>query len=125
MSILFLIDENLSPLLVGKFEQLGYKAVAVRDIGLRGADDTKIIQWAKEHNAVIITGDMDFGELWYWYYAGLIGIIVLRLHSQSLLGQEKIIDYLERMSVLKDSNLDKALIIASEHHHRIRVNKGK
>lgn len=118
-----LIDENLSPSLVLKLKHLEYQAQAVRDIGLRGAEDTAIVQWAKDNDATIITGDRDFGELWYWYYEGNIGIIILRLTSQSLKAQEKVIDYLHRMNLLKHPHLTKALIISSEHHHRIRISK--
>ena len=117
----FLVDENLSPLLIFKFRQLGYQAVSVREIGLQGKDDSSIAQWAKEHKTIIVTGDRDFGELWYWYYAGKLGVIILRLNSQSLEGQEKILDYLHKTDLFKHPSLSQALIISSEDHHRIRV----
>ena len=48
----FVIDESLSPLLVQKLRYLGYEAVAVREIGLRGAMDIDIVKWAQQRNAV-------------------------------------------------------------------------
>ena len=59
MSTIFLIDENLSPSLIIQLKKLGYNAVAVRDTGLRGAEDQVIVQWAQKNNAIIITCDKD------------------------------------------------------------------
>jgi predicted nuclease of predicted toxin-antitoxin system len=117
---LFLIDECLSPLLINKFINLGYEAKSVGDVGLRGKDDIQIISWAKEKKAIIVTQDLDFGELWYWYYSGEIGIIILRLSSQKLSEQERIIEYLHGQKVLKDFDITHSLIISTKSRHRIR-----
>lgn len=121
MSTIFLIDENLSPSLIIQLKKLGYNAVAVRDTGLRGAEDQVIVQWAQKNNAIIITCDKDLGELWYWYVGEKTGVIVLHPRFQSLKGQEKVIEYLHRTGLLKHPQLFKALIIASDHHHRLRI----
>lgn len=41
---MFLIDENLSPLLAEDLRRFGYKAKAVREVGLMGQSDNKIIK---------------------------------------------------------------------------------
>ena len=123
MSTLFLLDENLSPHLIFKLQELGYKAICVRDVGLVGAEDKMIVEWAQKNHAVILTGDKDFGELWYWYYGGNLGVIVLRLAFPSLEYQGKIMEYLHRKKILKHPDLSKVLIISSDHHHRIRISK--
>ncbi len=81
MKHLFLIDESLSPNLANKIRQLGYSAKSVREIKLKGSDDIKIVEWAIKNNSIIITGDLDFGELWYWRFRMEVGIIVLRIKS--------------------------------------------
>lgn len=43
--------------------ELGVDAVAVRDLGLRGAKDPEIFQRARAANAVVVTKDSDFVEL--------------------------------------------------------------
>src|SRR5260370_41597901 len=40
----------------------GYDAFAVRDIGLREANDAEIWRYAVQHQAAIITKDEDFAE---------------------------------------------------------------
>lgn len=44
----FLIDEALSPFLAGFLQELGYEAVAVREVGLKGKSDREIVAWAKK-----------------------------------------------------------------------------
>lgn len=85
----FLIDENLSPKLTDVLRQLGHIAKHCRELQLIGKTDLEITEWAVKKNVIIITGDREFGELWYWYYSGKLGIIVLCLSSQSLEGQKK------------------------------------
>ena len=63
MKHLFLVDESLSPNLASKLIQLGYSAKPVREIKLKGSDDIKIVEWAIKNNAIIIAGDLDFGEM--------------------------------------------------------------
>lgn len=120
MKQLFLIDESLSPILAIKLRELGYNAKPVREINLKGADDIKIVEWAIKNNAVIIAGDLDFGELWYWHYNGKVGIILLRTKSYKLESQYKIIKFLHDNKVLKDEKIKNSLIISASNRYRIR-----
>jgi len=58
-----LLDENLSerllPLLIERFPH----STHVRLIGLGGARDNAIWQWASQHNLVLVTKDEDFLDL--------------------------------------------------------------
>ena len=89
MKQLFLVDESLSPNLVIRLKELGYIAKSVRDIKLKGADDIDIVKWAIKNNAVIITTDLDFGELWYWNHYSKVGVIILRVKDYNLESQYK------------------------------------
>ena len=117
----FLVDEDLSPILATKLNQLGYKANSVRDIKLKGADDINIVEWSIKNSAVIITGDKDYGELWYWHYHGELGIIVLKLKSYRIEYQYKVIRFLHENNVLKNEKIDRSLIISSLNKYRIRT----
>lgn len=59
------VDAQLSPAIAvwitQNFEQL--EAVAIRDVGLRDAEDTVIYFSAKEANVTVMTKDSDFIEL--------------------------------------------------------------
>lgn len=55
-----LLDENLSPRLVNRLNQLFPGLKHVRDVGLKQADDQQIFNWARENVVAIITTDADF-----------------------------------------------------------------
>lgn len=58
-----LLDENLSerllPLLIERFP----RSTHVRLVGLGGASDSAIWQWASQHDLVLVTKDEDFLDL--------------------------------------------------------------
>lgn len=121
MKQLFLVDESLSPNLAIRLRQLGYNAKSVREIKLKGSNDIKIIEWAIKNNAVIIAGDLDFGELWYWYYNGKVGIIVLRIKSYSIEMQYEVIKFLHNNNVLNKEKIKNSLVITTPNRYRIRI----
>ena len=64
------LDAHLPPKLALWFEyRFGIKAVALRDIGLRDATDMNIFERAKAENAVIMSKDRDFMELYFRFGA--------------------------------------------------------
>lgn len=114
----FVIDESLSPFVADFLHELGFGAVSVRDIGLKGEDDRKIIAWAKKNKRVIVTCDQDFGEIYYLEQRGKIGVIVLRSRLQSSFSYKKILQFLKKELVLEDQSLQYSLIISSENRYR-------
>jgi predicted nuclease of predicted toxin-antitoxin system len=57
------VDMNLSRKLVKLLRDAGYDCLHWQDIGLPGALDPEIFQWAKDNHRVIITRDYDFAWL--------------------------------------------------------------
>ena len=55
-----IVDAQLPPALADWLRSKGHDAVAVRDIGLKEADDRTIWAKAKAERAVIVTKDEDF-----------------------------------------------------------------
>lgn len=56
----FLVDAQLPPALARWLTEAGYEAQAVREIGLREADDSAIWRHAEANGYVIVTKDEDF-----------------------------------------------------------------
>ena len=56
----FPIDQQLPATLARWFDQKGFAAAHVRDLGMRAAADVVIWRYAVEHGAVIVTKDEDF-----------------------------------------------------------------
>lgn len=61
MKLLF--DQNLSSSLVIHLEHLFPGSLHVRDVGLRGADDRAVWEYAKQHGFAVVTKDADFHEM--------------------------------------------------------------
>ena len=58
------VDAHLSPAIATwSSTTLEIEAVALRDLGLRDAEDTEIFQVAKAQRAILMTKDSDFVDL--------------------------------------------------------------
>jgi predicted nuclease of predicted toxin-antitoxin system len=58
----FLVDAQLPPALARFLEAQGHEARAVREVGLREADDTEIWAFAQRDAWILVTKDEDFPE---------------------------------------------------------------
>ena len=57
---MLLLDENLSPRLVGMLDDLFPGSVHVQDVMLGGGDDGAVWRYAKAHGFAIVSKDSDF-----------------------------------------------------------------
>jgi predicted nuclease of predicted toxin-antitoxin system len=116
----FLIDENLSPHLAEYLRSLGYEAVAVREVALKGKPDADLIAWIQKEKAILVTCDLDFGEFFYWQTLGKFGVIILRSKKQKCNSYKKILEFLHTEKILKDKRMSTSLLIASKDKYRLR-----
>ncbi len=54
---------NLSPEWVPYLQEHGFESIHWSAIGAYRAPDTEIMQWARDHDCVVFTHDLDFGIL--------------------------------------------------------------
>ena len=59
--------------------QRGVEASHWREIGLPTAPDAEIMKWARDHGAIVLTHDLDFGTLLFQTRAQLPSVIQLRV----------------------------------------------
>ena len=59
----FLADAGVSPKTVDFLKQLGHEAVHVRTLGLARAADAELIHLARTDSSVVVTFDLDFGDI--------------------------------------------------------------
>jgi predicted nuclease of predicted toxin-antitoxin system len=59
----FLIDMNLSPKWVDVLAQAGIEATHWSVVGPAFASDPEIMAYAKQHDFVVLTNDLDFGSI--------------------------------------------------------------
>ena len=77
----FLADMGISPNTVAFLQGLGHHAVHLHDQGLDRMDDPAILEKARDETRVLLTHDLDFGELIAASGAKLPSIVVSRLRN--------------------------------------------
>ena len=75
----FLIDEDLPRATGELLRGYGYQSSDVRDIGLRGAVDSKIASYARENALCLLTGDFGFADVRNYPPAKYGGIVVIKV----------------------------------------------
>jgi predicted nuclease of predicted toxin-antitoxin system len=58
-----LVDMNLPPQWVEVFQQEGYTSTHWSSVGAGDASDWELMQWARRHEHVVFTHDLDFSAL--------------------------------------------------------------
>lgn len=115
----FLADMGISQSTTEWLHKCGYNTLHLREQNLQRLTDNKIIVKAKQEHRIILTCDLDFGELLAASKEKLPSVIIFRLLNQT---PENINKHLER--VLKNSSLhliNGAVIIVEESRYRIRA----
>jgi predicted nuclease of predicted toxin-antitoxin system len=59
----FLADAGISPKTVEFLKQLGHEATHVRTLGMQRAPDAQVIALARSDGSVVLSFDLDFGDL--------------------------------------------------------------
>ena len=77
----FLADMGISPKTVSFLENLGYQAVHLHQEGLDKLSDAEILQKIRLEGSILLTHDLDFGDLLAASEAELPSIIIFRLRN--------------------------------------------
>ena len=77
----FLADMGISPSVVTVLNSLGFEAVHLRDQGLERLPDPDILTKAREEKRILLTHDLDFGELIAASGERVPSIIIFRLRN--------------------------------------------
>ncbi len=117
--IKFLLDENLSPLTVVYLRQLGFDAIRITDHPGYSRDDEKIAVLARKERRVLVTLDLDFGEIYKFSAVGSYGVWVLRLTDLTVESVNQRLKEFIRSRVF--SSLDpSSLVILEDVRERVR-----
>jgi len=114
----FLLDANISRK-VGSYFSSKYNLDCkhISHYSNQSLSDQEIVEIAKKEKRVIITHDLDFGEIYYLKEQGKIGVLMLRLKNQtSDHVTRKLNDFL---MVDRNINLSQSLIIISDENIRV------
>ena len=78
----FVIDEDMPRSTAKILRTKGYEALDVRDLGLRGKNDDEIFKFAQKEKAVILTGDLGFGNLLHFPVGSHSGIVIAHFPNE-------------------------------------------
>jgi len=119
VTLSFLADENISPESAEHLEALGYPCRSLCREGPRQLSDREIVSLAKREGRVILTHDLDFGQIYYFAEEGQVGILVLRLRHQTVEVVNDVLQRFLRSEALTEQQLQKSLVILAETTYRV------
>jgi predicted nuclease of predicted toxin-antitoxin system len=106
----FVIDEDLPRSTARILREKGFEVYDIRDHGLRGQEDDAILAFAKQQKAVLITGDLGFGNQLRYPASSHEGIIIAHFPNE-FSTPELNAQILNALSVLTEDELKKSLTI--------------
>lgn len=115
----FLLDASLSPETSQFLKNLGYDTKDLISSNLYSISDEKIVKLAIKERRIIITFDLDFGELYHFKFKSKVGIIILRTRDQTVESVHKILKIFLQRKVIEKQKLEKSLIIVDETRFRV------
>ena len=78
----FLADAGISPKTVEFLKQLGHEATHVRTLGMQRAPDAQVIALARTDGSVVLSFDLDFGDLLALGVTDKPSVILFRLADE-------------------------------------------
>lgn len=119
MTLSFLADENISPETADHLETLGCRCHSLRRDGPWQFSDREIVALAKRDGQVILTHDLDFGEIYFSMERGHVGVLVLRLRNQTVEAVNDVLGRFLLSDALDPQQLKHSLVILSETAYRV------
>jgi predicted nuclease of predicted toxin-antitoxin system len=115
----FVIDEDMPRSTVKVLKAKGYEVLDVRDCGLRGKSDDEVFEFAQKEKAVILTGDIGFGNILHFPVGSHSGIVIAHFPNE-ISTFELNNQILKAFADLKEENFKENLIILEPGKIRIR-----
>jgi predicted nuclease of predicted toxin-antitoxin system len=115
----FLIDEDIPRSTAKVLRDRGHKVLDVRDCGLRGEADKEVFKFAQKERAIILTGDLGFGNLLHFPVGRHSGIVVAHFPNE-ISTSELTNQIIKAFDTLAEKDFNKNLIILEPGKIRIR-----
>ncbi len=115
----FLADMGISQTTVEWLNKQGFDAVHVRDKGMHKSSDTEIVKKAIEEERIVLTCDLDFGDIVSASTKKYPSVIILRLENETPSNVNRRLKQVFEES--SDVLLKGAIISVEETRHRVRL----
>lgn len=108
----FLTDENVSPKIVRALREAGHDVFDIKEAGLQGVADNIIIKRARRLKRIIVSEDLDFGNLQRYPLSKHPGTILM--HFQNMQPQLLSKHLLSFLKTTNQNSLTKAIVVLEE-----------
>jgi len=115
----FVIDEDMPRSTAKVLRSKGYEALDARDYGLRGKNDEEVFNFAQKEKAVILTGDLGFGNLLHFPVGSHSGIVIAHFPNE-ISTSELNTQIIKAFDNLTETDFNGSLIIIEPGKIRIR-----
>ena len=113
-----LADAGISPKTVEFLNRQGHSAAHVRNLGLHRAADVQLIERARADRSVILTFDLDFGDVLALTGTAEPSVILLRLSNERA---DAVNDRLAAVLAERSADLETgALVLIEDTRYRVR-----
>lgn len=118
--IKFLLDENLSPLTVKFLKELGFDCVRITDHKDYSRNDKDVAAVAIKEQRILLTTDLDFGEIYHFWSSRSYGVWIMRLTDLTVESvNHRLKQFLKSQAF---AQLDPSgLVILEDRRHRVRL----
>ncbi len=114
----FLADMGVAQRIVDWLRENGHDAVHLREEALGRLPDPAIFQKAYDESRVLLTFDLDFGEILAMSEGMVRSVIIFRLHNTRT---PHVIDRLRKVLADSSTALERgAIVVVEESRHRVR-----
>jgi len=114
----FLADAGVSPDTVAFLTRLGHDAIHVRALEMHRAQDRELVDYARSEGRVIVTFDLDFGDILALGVLDRPSVILLRLSDER---PAEVNGRLATVVAEQDTALEAgALILVEDVRYRVR-----
>lgn len=114
----FLSDMGVSRSTAGTLRQLGHEVIHLREEGLQRLPDDQILELARREERIILTFDLDFGDLLAASGGFLPSVIIFRLHDQTPASVTP--KLLALLAEREQELIAGAIVIVEERRYRLR-----
>lgn len=113
----FLADMGISPRTVAHLRRSGHDVVELRDAGLERLPDTAVLEKARREGRVVLTHDLDFGDLLAASGDALPSVVLFRLPDMT---PGNVNRYLDALLASHAGDLERGSVL-SVTERRVRV----
>jgi predicted nuclease of predicted toxin-antitoxin system len=119
MTIPILVDMNLSPAWVEWFAKQGWPALHWAVLGDPRASDRVVLAWARDHQHILFTHDLDFGAVLASSNVAAPSVIQLRARDVTPNGAGALV--LDALKSCEAQLREGALVSVDEANRRVRI----